>query len=385
MEIWKDIVLEDTSEIRYEISSLGRVRSKNREIAYNGGIRHFKGKILAQNIKENYCRVAIKSKQSTQNALTFLVHRLVANAFIPNPFNHPLVDHIDNNTLNNTLENLRWVSHSENANNRKTYGSDISRVKSVLKFDYDELWVNASEYDSQFLDLGDKFQISNHGRLRYKSIIRNFKEYSYKVPHIDKWCNYPIITFNIKGYKKYKRRVHNVLAKLFVPNPNSNELNCVNHKDGNPINFSITNLEWITYSENNKHAYKVGKKPYMRGEKNGNSNYNEELIKRAYELFYKEFSVRDIAKELSVSRVFLNGVFKGKTWKHLNYPNLSTELTKRSKTPTSGFLITVSQKTYDLILIDLENKELKKDIAIKYGLSKSTLRKVLTKPEKYVK
>ena len=42
------------------------------------------------------------------------VHRLVAQAFIPNPDNLPAVDHIDGNKLNNTVENLQWISHSDN-------------------------------------------------------------------------------------------------------------------------------------------------------------------------------------------------------------------------------------------------------------------------------
>lgn len=45
---------------------------------------------------------------------TFMLHRLVANAFIPNPNNLPCVNHIDGNKLNNQLSNLEWVTHKDN-------------------------------------------------------------------------------------------------------------------------------------------------------------------------------------------------------------------------------------------------------------------------------
>ena len=58
-------------------------------------------------------------KRVSLHGSTCLVHRLIAQAFIPNPDNLPEVDHIDNNRENNAVSNLRWVTHEENMRKAK--------------------------------------------------------------------------------------------------------------------------------------------------------------------------------------------------------------------------------------------------------------------------
>ncbi len=91
-------VIEEFSN--YQISNKGYVLNTNTN------------KILKNQIgSDNYLRVIIKQKG-------FRIHRLLAIAFVPNPDKKSIVDHIDRNRLNNNIENLRWVSLSENAINR---------------------------------------------------------------------------------------------------------------------------------------------------------------------------------------------------------------------------------------------------------------------------
>ena len=77
----------------------------------------------------------------------YRIHRLIAQAFIPNPDNLPVVDHIDGNKANNNVENLRWVTYQENTQSAFDMGLNPSgRQKDVIAIDTDE---NAFVFESQ--------------------------------------------------------------------------------------------------------------------------------------------------------------------------------------------------------------------------------------------
>lgn len=105
-EQWKEI--KGNREI-YEISNFGNVRTKDREGARNNRI---KGHNLSQHDNSNgYLRCDINIDGKTKS---HLVHRLVAENFIPNPDNKPFVNHLDGNKHNNSVYNLEWCTRSEN-------------------------------------------------------------------------------------------------------------------------------------------------------------------------------------------------------------------------------------------------------------------------------
>lgn len=131
-EIWKDI---SGFEGYYQVSNLGRVKSIDRRVKSGKG----NGRISYGRIKQP----SINNKGYFMHKLNrnckqynFLLHRLVAQAFIPNPNNYPEIDHMDGNPQNNNLENLRWVTHKENSNTeiRKKRLSDSHKKEKHVRW-----------------------------------------------------------------------------------------------------------------------------------------------------------------------------------------------------------------------------------------------------------
>lgn len=99
----------------YEISTFGRIKSlPKKQVILHGSERTYyeRGEvILSTRRKVRYATVSLKRGTKRQS---FQVHRLVAITFLPNPNNLPCVNHIDENTLNNAVDNLEWCSFSYN-------------------------------------------------------------------------------------------------------------------------------------------------------------------------------------------------------------------------------------------------------------------------------
>lgn len=115
-EFWKDI---KGYESLYQVSSWGRVKRVNT------------GRILkgCKN-KDAYFYVDLYKNGSCKK---YYIHRLVAQAFIPNPQNKPQVNHVDENNQNNRVENLEWCTSKEN-NNHGTHNLRVgkSNSKSII-------------------------------------------------------------------------------------------------------------------------------------------------------------------------------------------------------------------------------------------------------------
>lgn len=115
-KLWKEI--PDTDG-KYLISTDGEVMAISRRVKFGNVFRWTKTNIRTARKKENgYLELEILGKHH-------YIHRLVAEAFIPNPDNLPCINHKDENKENNSVENLEWCDYSYNAN----YGTRTKRAK----------------------------------------------------------------------------------------------------------------------------------------------------------------------------------------------------------------------------------------------------------------
>lgn len=117
-EIWKSI---KGFEGLYEISNIGNVRSVDRLVNNKSGKSLKKGRQLKPHISNGYYGVILSKDNKTVKKN---IHRLVAEAFIPNPNNLPQINHKDEDKLNNIYTNLEWCDCKYNIN----YGSSLDRM-----------------------------------------------------------------------------------------------------------------------------------------------------------------------------------------------------------------------------------------------------------------
>jgi hypothetical protein len=135
-----------------------------------------------------------------------------------------------------------------------------------------------------------------------------------------KWAGYWTVSLQ-KGRKAVQKWVHRLVAEAFIPNPMNKPQ--VNHKDGNPSNSDVSNLEWVTASENHIHRCKVlGRYPKTQtnppyGERHGLSKLKEKDVRQIYKLLDEGITQTDIGRLYKVHKSNISYIARGVTWPHL--------------------------------------------------------------------
>ena len=232
--------------------------------------------------KKGYCRVRINRKN-------YLIHVLIAKAFnLPRREGQNEVNHKDGNRSNNRLDNLEWATRRENIRhsyatnkNRRSNAKKRSKPVEARRLGADEwVWYPSGKAAAEALGV-DQSNISKCFRKTYKqtggyefrwgepnepAVLPGevWKPYeSAKVSSLGRFqdtngvVKTPIPAadgYVYVGVNGKTHRIHILIAKAFDL-PRRDDQHEVNHKDGNPSNNRLDNLEWATHRENMRHSY----------------------------------------------------------------------------------------------------------------------------------
>ncbi|MDV3822919.1 hypothetical protein CMU07_09145 [Elizabethkingia anophelis] len=179
-----------------------------------------------------------------------------------------------------------------------------------------EEWRDAVGYE-------DYYEVSNYGNVRSKNRsvltkkgnVINFKSKLQKLT-LNR-IGYYTVCFKVRAINLNKTiTVHRLVALAFIENPNNYPV--INHKDLNPLNNNVENLEWCTQSDNIKHAIKHGLIVKNSFEYK-NSKLNIEQLQEIKELLKDpNHVVKDIAAKFNVTYMVISKIKNNRTYQHLS-------------------------------------------------------------------
>lgn len=168
------------------------------------------------------------------------------------------------------------------------------------------------------VECGDNYEVSDFGNVR--SVDR--------INHKGRRIKGRILKFGIKGkgYLSVKLcmngveknyQVHRLVAMAFIPNTQNKPQ--VNHKDTNKKNNKLSNLEWVTNSENQIHAVSNGVARKQIGEDRPASKLKENDVRKIREMYSSgKYSQRELAKMFGVGQRTITTIVNRITWKHID-------------------------------------------------------------------
>ena len=166
-----------------------------------------------------------------------------------------------------------------------------------------ELYVDIRGYEGYY-------QVSNYGRVRNKKTGKILKPYLTRGYH-------RVSLYNDLGRKC--KLVHRLVAKAFLPNPHDKP--AVNHINGCKTDSNLSNLEWVSASENMSHAHSSGLRPKVntQGENNGFAKLTEAQVIEIKQLLAEgNLKQKTIGSQFNVSRSTVKDIKSGRRWSYLS-------------------------------------------------------------------
>ena len=156
------------------------------------------------------------------------------------------------------------------------------------------------------------YEISSSGRVRSK------KKGKVKILKPSKCgSGYYKITMYHKG-KYYQKMIHSLVASVFIKKDDPYNKLQVNHIDGNKLNNSVNNLEWVTRSENIRHALKLNLSKPKKGKDVHFCKIDESIAHQICVLLSLGIRPKKISKILGISRQIIQHIKSKNSWKHIS-------------------------------------------------------------------
>jgi len=167
--------------------------------------------------------------------------------------------------------------------------------------------------------------------------------------------------------------IHRIVVETFISDiPKGMQ---VNHIDGIKSNNRLDNLEIVTPSENQLHAYRIGLTPKLKGELNGCSELTEKEVLEMYKLFKIGIPNKEIGDKYKIHDRYVSLIRHGKRWKYL-----FDEHFKPNEANISLGRFTLTKKSLLLLIQDIvDNKLSNVEIGDKYNLDKTSISKIRNK------
>lgn len=143
---------------------------------------------------------------------------------------------------------------------------------------------------------------------------------------------YPSVQLRMDDGSIQSHLVHRLVAKAYLPNPKEHPQ--VNHKDGNKMNSHVDNLEWVTVSENQIHAYSTGLKRMPRGTLNGRNRLSEQDVLDIYQRLLDGESNISVRNSYGIGTGTLTCIKNKSNWSYLLKDLPDIDIKPKSKSLT---------------------------------------------------